>query len=854
MRLKFFLVHAIILAFVSVGAAAPLTRNTFTLRAPRPAVTPPVDEFVPGEVLVKFRAGVATAKTEPLNGDLGLVRADRIDDLRIERYVMPGGGDVWETVRRLRQRPDVEYAEPNFVAHLAAVPDDTFYSQVEGHARDLQRWTFGGIEGDTGINAEAAWDITTGRPDVTIAVVDSGVSYTHPDIAPNLWTNPGEIPGNGVDDDHNGFVDDVHGWDFYGSDPDSNPDLGNGRNDDGVGIGDDNVFHGTFAANLAAGRGDNGYGIAGAAWNCRIMSLKVFTDDGGANNFHIAAAFDYAADNGADVVNASLETRTDSSAIRDAVAHAVASDCVVVAAAGNGDSASPVYPAAYPTVLSVGATDHAFESPSLVQALGPARFTGRGNFSNYGIVAVDVVAPGVVFSSSVASQTDADADSTLQPGDVVGFAAAGTSFSSPIAAGLAALLVSRDKDLNGVRTLTNAEIIDIIQNTAEDLPNDPADQPDGGELWDNHGRIDFLAAVESVSGGTSGRIVRLGWNAPSGDALAPPSDLMATDSSSSKAAALSKLAIAEQEPNNTLATAQPISVPSSVDGQISTSDRRGGEEEIVYSDGSSNDVIEDLYRISLSEQATLSITLTPNGNSDLDLALLTDLDGDGQYTVEQAYLANDIATGPQEPESLKNRVLPAGTYYVACTIYDDIALPFVTSDTYHLEVSLGDPIVNGYRVYRSTTPGVPVTDATRIAQVSGAQLTFVDTNAPEGAVYYIVTAVYDAGESDPSNEAEPGAANPNAPVIINPTLKNSGKFLLDAAGSKIVAGSMLVVDDAQTFTLTLTKNGSKWQVKKKARSVPGSLLIKNVLVAGQPSRMYVVTPTGLRSATVMFTR
>src|SRR5262249_20664542 len=191
------------------------------------------------------RAGAATAKPELLAAYYGLVHEERIERLGLERYHMDGG-DVLETVRRLRERPDVEYAEPNYVVHLAMVPNDTFYSNYQGHARDLQRWTFGGIEGNTGINAEAAWDTTTGRPDVTIAVIDSGVALSHEDLAANIWTNPGEIPGNNVDDDGNGFVDDVHGWDFYSGDNDPNPDLGDGINNDGAGIGDDNVFHGTF--------------------------------------------------------------------------------------------------------------------------------------------------------------------------------------------------------------------------------------------------------------------------------------------------------------------------------------------------------------------------------------------------------------------------------------------------------------------------------------------------------------------------------------------------------------------------------------------------------------------------------
>jgi subtilisin family serine protease len=693
---------AVLLALVvpsALGGARSLVRLP-----PRLLSDGSPDAYVAGEVLVKFRPGASSAKVDPLAGALGLVREERLGNLGIERYRLAGGGDVLETVRRLRQRPDVLFAEPNGLAWPAAVPNDTYYANVDGNARDLLRWTFGGVDGNTGIDAEAAWDLTVGRPDVTIAVIDSGVDITNPDLASNVWTNLGEIPGNGIDDDANGFVDDVHGWDFFSSDNDASPDLGDGINNDGAGLGDDNTFHGTFVANLAAGRGGDGNGVLGAAWSCTVMPIKVFTDDGGANNFHIAAAFEYAADNGADVVNASLETRTDSSSIREGVAYAVAHDCVVVAAAGNEGSPSPVYPAVYDGVISVGASGHAFEGSAELRAFGPANFDGRPSFSNYGPAAVDVVAPGVVFSSSVASKADADADSSLHAGDVIGLAAEGTSFSSPIVAGLAALIVSRDKDLHGgVRTLTCAQIADIVQSTAVDLPDDPTDAPDGRATWDNHGRVDFVAALEAVPGGGSGRSVRLGWEAPSGGALAPPTDLSATE----------------------------------------------------------------------------------------------------------------------------------GAAKVAGT---------------------RDPVVAAYRVYRATTPGVPRTVATRIAQVAGTQLSFVDTGAPEGDVYYVVTAIYGADdESAASNEASPGAPNPDAPVILNPAYKK-GKLTLDATNSKIVAGTILVVDDAQTFALAASADGGKWIVKKKSRSAPGGLRIADALVAGQAARLVVVTPSGLRSAAVTFTR
>ena len=545
------------------------------------------------------------------------------------------------------------------------------------------------------------------------------------------------------------------------------------------------------------------------------------------------------------MINASVETRTDSSTIRDGVAYAVARDCIVVAAAGNYNSPSPVFPAGYDTVLSVGATGHAFEGSPELQSFGPADFTGRPHFTNYGPNAVDVVAPGIVFSASVASVADANADNTLHAGDIIGLAAAGTSFSSPIVAGLAALIVSRDKDLHGgLRTLTNTQVIDIIQSTAQDLPDDPRDAPDGHATWDNHGRVDFLAALQAVPVGGGGRSIRLAWHPPDGSVLGAPSDLTADEGASKLAATVN-----EVEPNNTFATAQPLTPPVTVNGQISTSDDGGPE--ITYEDGTS-DVVEDLYKISLSAPSTsLSITLTPNGDSDLDLALYTDLDNDGHYTVEQEYLSANPATGPGQAEALTNITLPAGTYYVACSIYD--LAPRTNTDTYDLAISEGAPVVNAYRVYRSTSPGVAPIEANRVGQVTGAQLAFLDTSAPNGDVYYVVTALYGAGESAPSNEAAPGGVDPNAPVVLNPTYKK-GKLTVDASGSKIVSGTLVVIDDAETFILKQSGDQTKWVVKKKTRSVPGGKRVAQVLVSNKPARLYVVTPGGLRSAAVTFTR
>ncbi len=805
---------------------------------------PVFEDFVPGDVLVRFRPDVA-GKVDELGARYGLVREERIANLGIERMRLPSGGDVLDTIRRLKQDPNVLLAEPNYVARLALSPNDTFYAGVDGIANDLQKWTFGGADSDPGIRAESAWDLTTGRPDVTIAVIDSGVMLTHPDLSSNLWTNPGEIAGNGVDDDSNGFVDDVHGWDFYASDADPNPDLGNGINDDGFGIGDDNTYHGTFAANLAAGRGNDGRGVCGTSWQCSVMAIKIFTDDGVANTFHIAAALEYAADNGADVINMSLETRSSNTTLQEGVAYAVARDCVVVAAAGNDGFANTVYPAGYSGVLSVGGSGHAFGSPAIQGFFGPPRPLGRPNFSNYGPVAVDVVAPSIVFSSSVASVTDANDNPGLEAGDVISFTSSGTSFSCPIVAGEAGLILSRDRDLNGgVRTLSNSQTIELIEGHTQNLPDDAFDSPNGGETWDNKGRVDVRGAVEAVTGtGGGDRSVKLTWQAPGGSELAAPTGLMAEDLSAGKL-----LTVNESEPNNSTATAQVISTPETVNGQIATNDE--GMVKIVYGD-STEDVVEDLYKFVLTSETSLSIRLTPTGDSDLDLALMTDLDGNGVYTFEQEYLAANPATGPQQTEGLTNIVLPAGTYYVGCSIYD--GAPRVNSDGYTLAITNGSPIVEGYRIYRQTTPGVDVSIQNRIAQVSGVQLTFTDTSAPDGDVFYVVTAVYSNGESGPSNEAGTGDVDPNAPVVLNPVYKK-GKLMLTAAGSKIVTGSVLIVSNTETFALTPAKGGAVWAVKKNARSTPGSLRISEALPFGEDVTLTVLTPTGLRSAPVTFRR
>lgn len=475
-------------ALYATGASA----QELVTRTPAHAGPDLRPRFAEGELLVRWTDGAppGAAFVQTMEAAYGLARISFNNSIGVHRYRLPEGVDVATGLRGLRNRAGVEYVEPNWIWYLEGVPNDGFYDDYGGVATDLQKWCYDGIGADRCVNAEAAWDVTTGRADVVIAVVDSGIDLDHPDLAANVWTNAGEIPGNGQDDDGNGFVDDVNGWDFWSNDNDPNPDLGDGLDNDNYGGADSNTFHGTFSASCAGAVGDNGTGLAGAAWNCRLMSAKIFTDDGGAYSSDIADAISYAAANGADVINMSFGGGF-SATVQSACNYAWGQGAVQVASAGNGNSSSAQYPASYAHVIAVGAGDS-----GSVYGGGSGDIDGRASFSQYGTAAVDVVAPGaLVVGAGVNSVADGS------PGTPHYRLSSGTSFSGPIVAGLAALVVSRSRDVGA--NLSNDDVENIIQTTAQDMPDDPNDSPNGGASWDNHGRVDFTAAVSAVQGGGS---------------------------------------------------------------------------------------------------------------------------------------------------------------------------------------------------------------------------------------------------------------------------------------------------------------------------------------------------------------
>ena len=218
-------------------------------------------------------------------------------------------------------------------AYAAYTPNDPLYS----------RQTY-----LTHIHAADAWSLTTGSEDIVIAVLDSGIDIDHPDLSSAIWQNPAEIPGDKVDNDGNGYVDDIRGWDFINDIPDPRPKFGG----DFLYAG---IHHGTLIAGIIAARGNNGLGITGISWKSRIMPLRVLTNQGEGTVYDVVRAIDYAIDKKVDIINLSFIGSEESVYLRSALKRALDAGIVVVTASGNNEAGmrgydlgeKPVYPACF---------------------------------------------------------------------------------------------------------------------------------------------------------------------------------------------------------------------------------------------------------------------------------------------------------------------------------------------------------------------------------------------------------------------------------------------------------------------------------------------------------------------------
>jgi subtilisin family serine protease len=345
-------------------------------------------------VIVRFAADASTQERADIRAAADVKRDAALPVRGLELVDPEPGVSVGAAVADLERMDGVVYAEPDHVIRQTAVPNDPLLSY---------EWDMAAIR------APEAWDMTTGSAQVTVGVVDTGIDATHPDLAPNLWTNPGESGGgretNGLDDDGNGRIDDVHGWDFF--DHDAQPQDGNG--------------HGTHVSGTIAARGNDATGVAGLNWSSAIMPLRVLGDDGSGFVSDAITAYAYAARNGARVVNASLGGPTFSRAEHDAIA--AAPNTLFVVAAGNDgadNDTTPEYPCDYDlaNIVCVAASGHDDTLAS---------------FSNYGPANVDLAAPGVDIASTWPGARYVLLD--------------GTSMATPHVAGAAALLLAHDGTL-----------------------------------------------------------------------------------------------------------------------------------------------------------------------------------------------------------------------------------------------------------------------------------------------------------------------------------------------------------------------------------------------------------------------
>lgn len=550
----------------------PATTNTTRVGFGVAAATTPPYQVAPNHILVKLAPNANVPQFLNAASAQGLRNKGRVLRTNWVRLAIPAKGNPRALAARARNLPGVMFAAADPIVRINdhRIPRDPFYKDDDDPVNEpcdptvdencdplllTDQW------GLFQVGAEGGWHQNIGSPSVVIAVTDSGMDLDHDDLYGNVWNNPNET-ANGIDDDGNGLVDDLHGADFCGNnvgDPfgddvsskDGSPDVPMGgvwvedpfalfgvrfEGDPAVGDADDNnfdfvpdggVFHGTFTSGIAGAMTDNinpatgqYEGMAGAAWTCKLMHVRMINAEGIGYGSDAAEAIRYASDNGAHVINCSWGIslpQEDPAAIaeieviRDAIIYAHGRGTIVVCAAGNGGAPGPIptgldFPAVMKETISVGSSEWNDRRSEFSSSAFPGEIPDNGvDDDGNGWVddTLDVIAPGeLIWSTYVFSAYDALlynllGDPTAEPGTPSYTVADGTSFSTPLVSGYIGLILSQNPGapFDAVQQAVRGNALDLID------PNGIGENLPGYDVYSGFGRVRMIVPTDLPGGG-----------------------------------------------------------------------------------------------------------------------------------------------------------------------------------------------------------------------------------------------------------------------------------------------------------------------------------------------------------------